>query len=133
MARLCAVVYIFCTVAGTLFEEVIVGLDVLGEVNHFSGSQRFGRVKHNLLAKMVGTLEVPREALLADEFTAFGRISRRHLILRENGCVWALRDARAAVNAGIRVNVNPRPFFFWKTGNHAFYRADFYAAAIANA
>jgi hypothetical protein len=82
---------------------------------------------------MIRALEVTGEANITDVFTAFRRVSRGNLIFWEDGSKWTFGNARTTVNAGIRVNVNPRPFINRLTRNHTLYGTNINATTVANA
>jgi hypothetical protein len=54
-------------------------------------------------------------------------IGGRHLVFREDRLVWALWDTSAAVNAGVRIDVVPRPLFNRLTWYDTFHRTDIHA------
>src|SRR5258708_25151563 len=74
-----------------------------------------------------------RVARLAELFAAFGLVIRGGFILGKNGLVWALGDAGTAVNAGVGVDIHPRPLVLRLARNDAFDGANFNAAAVAQA
>jgi len=82
---------------------------------------------------MIRTLKVTCEANIHNVFATFGCVGSGNFILGEDGGKGTFRNARTAVNAGIRVNIDPRPFIDWLARNHTFNRTDVYATAIANA
>jgi hypothetical protein len=81
---------------------------------------------------MVSTFEMTCKTDLADEFAAFGCVSRWDFIFGEDSRERTFRNTCAAVNAGIRVNVDPRPFGNRLAGNHAFNRANFNTTTVTN-
>jgi hypothetical protein len=82
---------------------------------------------------MIGPLKMTGETNIANIFTAFRDIGRRNFIFREDGSKWTFGNARTTVNAGVRVNIDPRPFIHREAGNHAFYRTNVNTTAVANA
>jgi hypothetical protein len=120
-------------VTGTSFEEIIVRLDVRREVNHFASRQLSNGIKNNRVSMMIGTFPVTGESHIADIFAAFGGISRGHFIFGEDGSKWTFRYAGAAINAGIRVNIDPWIFIDRVARDHTFDGANVNAATIANA
>src|SRR5215211_7885842 len=82
---------------------------------------------------MVGTFKVTRKTDVANIFTAFGSISSRDFIFRENGRKWAFRNAGATVNTSIRVNIDPGPFIYRLAGNHTFNGTNVNATTVTNA
>jgi hypothetical protein len=87
----------------------------------------------NGMTMVVGAIERAGQTNFADVLSAFGSICRRDLILREDGSVWALRNAGTTINAGIRVDVDPGPFIDRLTGDHTFHGANIDTPAITNA
>jgi hypothetical protein len=67
----------------------------------------------------------------ADLLAAFGLVSPRDLVFREDGFKRAFGDAGPAVDAGVRVDVKPRPFVNRFAGDDAFYRAYIYTPRVA--
>jgi len=128
-----ALILVFGAVAGTAFEEVVVGFDVRSEINHFARFQLPDGIKHGLSTFIIRTFEMTSETDIANVLAAFGGISRGNFVFREDGGIWTFRDARAAVNAGVGINIDPRPFVDGLTGNHAFDGADFNATTVTNA
>jgi hypothetical protein len=80
---------------------------------------------------MVGIFVVTGQPHAADVLSAFRNIRGGDFIFREDGGIRAFRYARAAVNAGVRVNIEPGPFFLRFAWNDALYRANFYTPAVA--
>jgi hypothetical protein len=79
---------------------------------------------------MVAAFIVTDDAHLADKLAALGDIFRRDFIFREDGRKRAFRDACAAVDAGIGVDVKPRPLFLRLAGENALHRAYIHATAV---
>jgi hypothetical protein len=75
---------------------------------------------------------VAREADLADVLTALGSVCRRDFIFGEDRCEWTFRHACTTVNAGIRIDVDPRPLVDRLAGDHAFDRTNIDTTAITN-
>jgi hypothetical protein len=82
---------------------------------------------------VIGAFIVTGQSRLTQIFTSLGCITGRDFILREDGFKWAFRDASAAIDAGIRVDIKPRPFRYRFTGDNAFHRANIYTSRIAQA
>jgi hypothetical protein len=82
---------------------------------------------------MIGSFEVAGQISAADIFAAFCSICGGNFIFRIDRSEWAFRNAGAAVDAGIRINVNPWPFSSRLARDHAFNRANIDAATVANA
>lgn len=133
MAELHASVTILGSVAGTTFEEIIVGFDIGGEVNHFASRQLLDCIEHNGVTMMIGTFPVTSEPNAANVFAAFGSVRRGDFIFGEDGGIRAFGHAGAAINAGVRVNIDPREFIDGVAGHHTFYGANVNAAAVTNA
>ena len=90
-----AILHIEGVVAGALAVEIIVGLDVRRQVNHVAfavGDERLGIKRYALLA-------FHHFILVGNFFFDEDRFKR------------AFRDASTAVDAGIRINKVPGPFF----------------------
>jgi hypothetical protein len=66
-------------------------------------------------------------------FATLGSVIGWYFVFGEDRLKRAFGDARATVDAGIRVNVVPRPFFGRFPGNDALHWAYFYTARIAKA
>jgi hypothetical protein len=83
---------------------------------------------------MVGAIESLGKSRCSNSsgqsFGAFGFIGSRNLFERENGQVRAFRDTRATVDAGIRVDVKPGPFFNRFTRDYTFHWTNRRATAI---
>ena len=133
MGKLHAGIAILGGVAWTSLEEVIVGLDVGCEVYYFASRQLPNRIKHDRMTMMIGAFPVTGESYVADIFAAFGSVRRRDFIFREDGSIRALGYTSAAIDTGIRVNIDPRVFIDGVAGDHTFNGANVNAAAVANA
>lgn len=131
--RLRAGIVIFGAITRPVLEEIVVRLDIRGKVYNFTSGKLFDGIKGNLISVMVDAFKVTGETHSADILTAFGLICGGHFIFREDRRIRALRDARAAVNAGIGIYINPRPFVQRKAGDHALNRANLDATSIADA
>jgi len=132
-AKLLAFVGILGAIPRTTFEEIIIGLDIGCEINDFASRQLLDCIKHDRMTMMIGAFPVTGESDVADIFAAFGSVSSRHFIFREDGSIWALRYTSAAINTGIRVDIDPRKFIDRVARNHTFNGANVNAAAVANA
>jgi hypothetical protein len=108
-------------------------LDIGRKVNDFTGFELLDSIKYDRTTMMVGALEVTGQPNAADIFAALGRIGAGNLIFRVDREKWALWHTGAAINAGLRVDVNPRPFFLRVAGDHTFNGANVDAATVANA
>jgi hypothetical protein len=82
---------------------------------------------------VVCAFEMSGESNIANIFAAFGRISRRDFIFREDGGIGTFRDTSPTVDAGIRINIDPGPFIKWLTGDHTFHRTNIDTTSITNA
>jgi len=70
------------------------------------------------------------EAHPVQVFAAFCGVGGWDFIFREDSLERALRNTRTAVDAGIRINVIPRPLGNWETRNNTFNRANFNASCV---
>ena len=118
-------------VAGTVFEVVVVGLNIFGEINFFASFELLGAVEYDGVAVVVGVLVVTGKPNTSNIFAAFGNVGVRDFIFGEDGSIGALGDAGAAVDAGVRVNVEEGILFLGFTGDDALYGADFHTATVA--
>jgi hypothetical protein len=100
-------------VAGTFSKVVVIGLDVFGQVKDFA-------------ACTFGARTIVRDVNLA----LFKLMAVRGFFFSEDSFVWAFGDASTAVDAGVGVDIVPRPFIFRDTGYNAFNRANFNASAV---
>src|SRR5688500_17161168 len=82
-------------VARPLLEEIVVGLDVLGEVDDLTASG------------FVAVTPKRQNLLVGGQLICLG-----HFFFREDRLIWTFGDARAAVDAGIRVDEVPGPLVF---------------------
>jgi hypothetical protein len=128
-----ALIAIFGSVTGAALEESVIGFDIGSEINNFAGSELFCGLQNNCFAMMIGGFVMTSEANIADIFAALCGIRGRDFIFGEDGREWALGYASAAINAGVRVNIDPRPFSERLAGNHTLDRAYFDATAVTNA
>lgn len=126
-----ALTYDLVAVAGTVFEVVVVGLNIFCQVDFFASFELFGAVEYDRIAVVVGVFVVAGETNAGDVFAAFGNIGVRYFIFSEDGCVRAFGDAGAAIDAGVGIDVEKGILFFRFTGNDAFYGANFHTATIA--
>jgi hypothetical protein len=69
----------------------------------------------------------------AQVFVALGCVISGDLILNEDSLIRALRDAGAAVDAGVRIDVVPRPLIDWLAWHDAFHRTDIYTSGVSQA
>ncbi len=90
-------------------------------------------IEYDGVAVMIRPLEMAGEADIADIFPALRRVGGRNFVLRENGGVWALWHARATIDTGVGVDIDPGPLAERLTRDHAFDRANINTTAIANA
>jgi hypothetical protein len=80
---------------------------------------------------VIGAFIVTGQAQAGDVLAALGFVGRGNLILREDGFVRAFRDAGAAVNAGVWIDIVPGPLFDRLAGDDTFHRADIHATGVA--
>jgi hypothetical protein len=118
-------------VARAFCEIIVVRLNIGSQVDNISGGEFLNAVQNDLDAVVVSALIMIGETNLANELTTFGFISRGNFIFRENCLVRALRDASAAINACVRIDIIPRPFTLWFSWKDAFYRANLYTTRVA--
>jgi hypothetical protein len=124
---------VFCAVSGAALEELMVLLNIRSEVYNFTSVKLSGGIQNNCFAIVIGTFVVTSETNLADVFTTLCGVRSGDFIFREDGGIWALGNASAAVNTSIRVNVHPGPFCDWLAGDDALNWAYFDTTAITNA
>src|SRR3990172_3088481 len=124
-------------VSRTLREEVVVWLNVRGQVHCLPRLQLAREIQVDRLAVFV--LSIPhlvepgcpgRHGL---DFAALRRIRRWDLFFGEDRLKGAFGDASAAIDAGIRIYVVPRPLIDGLTRYDALHRADIYARRITQA
>jgi hypothetical protein len=108
-------------------------LGIFGQVNHFTGFELFNCVEDYGLSVVVGAFVVASQAHPADILAAFGCVIRGYFVLGEYCLEGALRDAGAAVDAGVWVDIKPWPLFLRDARNDALYGADFHATSVAQA
>jgi len=132
-AKLLAFVGILSAVPRTTLEEIIVGLDVGCEVNYFASGKLLDCIKHDRVTMMIGAFPVTGESYVADIFAAFGSVRRGHFIFREDSRKWTFRYTSAAINTGIRVDIDPWEFIDGVAGYHTFNGANVNATAVTNA
>ena len=73
--KLHTVIRIFGAVARTTLEEIIIGLDIRGQINCLAGRQLPGSIEHDIAAMMIGAFKVTGKPNITDIFTTFCRIS----------------------------------------------------------
>jgi len=120
-------------IAWTFGVKIVIRLDILGQVNHFTRSKRPNAIYNHWLAMMVNTLVVTGESDLADHFSAFGSVCSRDFIFWENSFEWAFGDTCTTIDAGIGVDIKPWILFLGLSAHDAFNRADVHAARISQA
>jgi hypothetical protein len=131
--KLQALITVFGRITGTNLKEIVIGFDIYGKVNSFACGKLFGGLKDNIFAVMVGTFEVTSESNFVDVFTTFGGVCSRDFILGIDSGKWALWHTCATVDAGVRVDVHPRPFCYRLSRDNTLHRAYFNATAVTNA
>ena len=104
--ELAAVVVIFGAIPGTALEEVVIERGVGGQIDHFTGSELAGGFEHNRFAVVIGGFVVTGEPDTVDVFAALGGVGGGNFIFREDGAERAFGHAGAAIDAGIRVDIN---------------------------
>jgi hypothetical protein len=124
---------VFSRVSGTRLEEIVVGFDILSKVDSFTRCKLSGGFKDNSFAVVIGALEVTGKPNLVDILAAFGSVRGRDFILGVDCRKRAFGNARAAINAGVRVNVHHRPFCHGLARDNALHGANFNAASVTNA
>jgi hypothetical protein len=102
-------------------EKIIVRLDIFGQIHGLAGFKLSYTVQDDWITVMVGALEMAGEPSKADVFVSLSCVVRGDLVLRKDGLIRAFRDAGAAINASVRVNVEPGPFIDWFSRYDAFY------------
>lgn len=120
-------------VPGSALEESVIGFNIRSQVNNFTGCQLSCGIKHNRFAVMIGGLVMTGKADIADVFAAFGGVSGRDLVFGENRRKRALRHTGAAINAGVGIDIHPRPFSYRLAGDNTLDGTDFDATAVTNA
>jgi len=123
----CGSTYYLSLAAASLFQEL-----THRSARAVPGSELLRGLDRDLLAKMIRALVVAFKISLADIFTALGSIGRGNFIFGENRGEWALGDACTAINARIRINVDPGPLVLGEAWHHALHRADFDAASVSH-
>lgn len=126
-------VAVFCAVAGAALEKFVVGLNIGGEVYNLASRKLFGGFENNRFAVMVGAFKATCQADPADVFAALCGVRGGDFIFGEDGGVWAFRDAGATIDAGVGVDINPRPFCNRLARDHTLDRAHLDTAAVTNA
>jgi hypothetical protein len=124
---------VFGRVAGTSLVEIIVGFDIRGKVNCFTSGKLPCGFKDDHLALMVCAFEMTAETNLVDILTAFGCICSGNFILGVDGRKRAFRHARAAINAGVGVNVHPGPLGYGLARDNTLHGTYFNTTTVTNA
>ena len=114
-------------VAGAVLKVSVVRRNVRAQVHNLARVQHARALQHHGLAFVILAFVVPGEPAARNVLAALGRVIGGHFFLGEDGLVRALGNARAAVNAGVRVNVEPRPLAAGFARNDAFHRAHLHA------
>jgi hypothetical protein len=124
-------------ITGSTREEIGIRLDIWGEIESFTGPKFFSGRKFNLHSVMVCTAVSLVVSCCTgghdSVFTTFGFVSIRNLVLREDGLIRAFRDAGAAVDARIRIDIIPGVFVCGFPGDNTLYRADLSTATVTQA
>jgi hypothetical protein len=124
---------VFGGITGTSLEKITIGFDSRGKVNDFTRGKLPGGFKDNWLAVMIGAFVVTCESNLADILAAFGCVRSRNFIFGVDCRKRALWHTRATINAGVGVNIHPRPFGDGLSGDNALNRTYFNTTAVTNA
>jgi hypothetical protein len=124
---------VFSRVAGTRLEEIVVGFDILSKVDSFTRCKLSGGFKDNSFAVVIGAFEVTGKPNLVDILAAFGSVRGWDFIFGVDCSKRAFGNTRAAINAGVRVNVHHGPFCHGLTGDNALHGTNFNAASVTNA
>ena len=124
-------VAIFSRVTWTTLEEIVIELGIGGEVYHFASSEFLGGFEYNLSTVVIVGFVVFSKTNAVDVFAAFGSVSRRHFIFREDRRKRAFGHTSAAIDAGIGINVNHREAIGRVAGDDTFNGAYFDATAVA--
>jgi hypothetical protein len=106
-------------------------LDILGQVDNLTGLELLDAIENNGLAMMIGSFVVTGQAFTAEVLTAAGFKGTGYFIFGEDGFIGALRDASAAINACIGIDIHPRPFFYRFTRDDALDRTHLDATTVA--
>jgi hypothetical protein len=110
-------------------------LNIRGEIDNFSGFKCLDVIQVNRLAVVILPVESLVEARCpcghADLLASLGFIRSRNFVFGEDGFKRTFGDAGPAVYAGVRVNVEPRPFVNRFSGDDAFNRAHVYTPRVA--
>ena len=130
--ELAAVVVIFGAIPRTALEEVVVERGIGGEIDHFTGGELAGGFEDDRFAVVIGGFVVTGEPDTVDVFAALGGVGRGHFIFREDGVERAFGDARAAIDAGVGIDVEHGETIGRVAGNDAFDGANFDASAVTN-
>ena len=124
---------VFGAVTGTFLVEVIIRGDVLGKINDLASFQFTDAVQGDFLTVVIGTLIVPGQANFIDKFASPGGVAAGDFIFWEDGFVGTFWDAGAAIDAGVWIDVEPRPLIDWLATDDAFNGAYLNTARIAQA
>jgi len=119
------------SVSGTVFEKIVIGLDIVGQIDNFTGLELLDAIEHYGFAVMIGSFVVAGQALTADVLTATGFKGTGYFIFGEDGFIGALWNASAAINACIGIDIHPGPFFDRFTRDDALDRTHLDATAVA--
>jgi hypothetical protein len=120
-------------VPGTLFKEIVIELDILGQVYDFTGLEFSHCLENNGVAVQVLAFIVTAQAGAVDKLAAGSFKGSRDFIFWEDGFVRTLGHTGAAVNAGFRVDVHGGPFVERFSRDNAVDGAYLDATAISKA
>jgi hypothetical protein len=116
---------------------IVIGFDIWREIDDFAGCQSADMIQVNCLTVVVSTIEGFIEAGCpsghADLLAAFGLIARWNFIFSEDGFKWTFGDAGPAIDAGVWVDVKPRPLIHRFSGDNTFHRTYIHAPRVAKA
>jgi hypothetical protein len=120
-------------VAGTVFEEIVVGLDVFCQVYDLASLEFFSGFEDNRVAVEILTLIMTSQPRPVDELASGCFKSGRYFIFWEDRFIRAFRDASAAIDAGFRIDVHCGPFFNRFSCDNTVHRANLDATTISKA